>query len=186
MNKAIIITKEMLLGARDYIPLEDKESWASENAPKCFNRIAIAMDDDPMPDMYAVNTERKSRFLMAALVGLYFQQKYESDTQDSILMSVGCYDAWAGSHVINQIERMKHDSDAEVRARAFDLMFDYKDFEKRFSAHIMNLLTVQNDFVLRQSQYATAQTQQLPQLLEQLKALQDAREGGNEDGETVS
>lgn len=212
MSGKIELTKELMLGARDYIPLAEKEAWVAENAPKCFDQLAITADDEAMPPMFMVNTGLKSRYLMAALVRLYFRvdagedpstpalrasaqndnkvkntaqndkeekrsaQNDASET-DEWLMSVEEYDAWAGSHVFNQLERWKRDGD--LKFKAYDLLYDYKDLEKRFSAQISSLLAVQNDPVIRQAQQMTASVKELPVVLEQLKALQEE----NKDGE---
>ena len=73
METKIVITKEMMLAARDYVPLAEKEAWVAENAPKCFDKLAISADNEPLPPMYMVNTSLKSRYLMAALMRLYFR-----------------------------------------------------------------------------------------------------------------
>lgn len=176
----IEVTKEMLLGARDYLSLGIKEAWVRENAEKCFDRLAITADDEPMPPMYAVNGALKSRYLMAAFVAFYLRQDYEALKDDTALMSEEEYDRWAGSHVFNQIERWKRDSD--LRDKCYDLLYDYRDLEKRFTAQIVGLLTVQNDSVIRQNELTASQMKELPAVLEQLKELQKAREGEPEDG----
>lgn len=168
------ITREMMLKARDYIPLAEKEAWVQQCADRCFDRLAITVGEDQMPPMFSINTELKSRYLMAALVGLYFGARFESESGNENLMTASEYDAWAIKHPLNQIERWKHD--AELKNKCFDLLADYKDLEKRLSAHIGSLLTVQNDFVMRQNQYMDAQMKQMPELVEQLQMLQGKRE----------
>lgn len=172
----IEITKEILLAANSYVPLELKEAWAAGNAPKCFDKLSITADGEAMPPMYMVNTGLKSRYLMAALAKLYFGLEYEADAADEELMSIADYDKWAGSHVINQIDRWKRDPD--VKSKCFDILYDYRDLEKRFASQIGSLLNVQNDSVLRQSEYMAAQMKELPQVVEQLKGLQEARANG--------
>lgn len=175
MSVKIVITKELLEAARDYVPLAEKEAWVAENAPKCFDKLAITADDEPVPPMYMVNTGLKSRYLMAALIRLYFlDDTVIGDKGDPWSLPVEVYDAWAGSHVINQMERWKRDN--ELKFKAYDLLFDYKDLEKRFSAQIGSLLTVQNDSVIRQAEYTSSQMKELPAVLEQLKALQEKKD----------
>lgn len=179
MNGKIEITKELLSGARDYIPLAEKEAWAAEIAPRCFDQLSITADNNPMPPMYMVNMGLKSRYLMAALCTMYFGQKIENS--DDKLMTEEEYDTWAGSHVFNQMERMKRDS--ELKFKAFDLMYDYKDLEKRLSTQISSLLAVQNDFVIRMAQDTASQVKALPEVLDTLKALQEAKEDGKQPAE---
>ena len=178
MEGKILLTADMMEKARDYIPIAEKEAWAAENAPKCFDKLAITSDNDPMPPMYMVNTDLKSRYLMAALVKLYFGLDYDSDKSDEALISQTDYDCWARSHIFNQIERMKHDT--TWRFKAYDLLFDYKDLEKRFSTQISGLLGVQNDAVLRQTQQSAAMIKELPAVLEQLKALQEGKQNAEQ------
>ena len=170
MDAKIQITAVMMEKARDYIPLAVKEAWVAENAPKCFDKLAITADDEAMPPMYMVNTGLKSRYLMAALVGLYFNQDYTAEQDNPALMSVEDYDAWGAGHVMNQIERFKHDP--ALKFKAYDLVADYKDLEKRFSTQLAALMAVQNDFVIRQSQMTNNMVKELPALLEQLKEFQ--------------
>ncbi len=174
------ITKEALLAAADYVPLDVKEAWAAETAPKCFDKLAITADGEAVPPMYMVNTGLKSRYLMAALVRLYLRQEIEADEKDAALMSVDCYDAWASGHPLNQIERWKRDAD--LRDKCFDLLSDYKDLEKRFSAQIASLLAVQNDPVIRQSEMSRMMVKELPAVLEQLKELQAGEGKADDDG----
>ncbi len=176
----IEITREMLEQARDYVPLAEKEAWIDERADRCFNRLSVVAGDDPLPPMYMVNTGLKSRYLMGALAKLYFNAEFNAEVQDDGLMTVEEYDKWAGSHVINQIERWK--SDRELRNKCFDLISDYNDFTKFFNANISAMLMVQNDSVVRQSQYTTAQMAELPVLLSELQKLQEGKENGEQSG----
>lgn len=180
MSEKIEITKEMLAGARDYVPNAEKEAWVAENAAKCFDRLAITSDGEELPTMYMVNEGLRRRFLMTAFAEMYLKQDKEADERDEALMNDACFDRWAGSHVFNQLERLKRD--AELRDKVFDLLADFKDLEKRFSAQLAGLLAVQNDSVVRQSQYTAAQMKALPGLLEELKKLSDRK--GEADGKT--
>lgn len=178
MDNKKIITKEMMLNARDYLPLAQKEEWAQSCAEKCIDHLAITVGEEEMPPMYAVNTGLKSRYLMSALIGFYFNKEFDSDDAP---MSVASYDEWAEAHPLNQIERLK--ADASLRDKCFDLLSDYKDLEKRLASRIGSFLTVQNDPVLRQSQYTASQMKEIPALLEKLQALQKK---GELDGSTES
>lgn len=178
MNERIEITKEMLGKARDYVPLDEKETWVSRIAEKCFSRLQITHGDEPLPPMYMVNVGLKNRYMMAALAKMYFGVRYAQDMDDPDKMSVEGYDLWAGSHVLGQIDRWKHD--AELRDKCYDLLADYKDLDKMLATQINGLLNVQNDSVVRQAQYTAAQMKDLPNLLKQLKEIQEGREHGDE------
>ena len=180
-EKRMEITKQRLEYARTYVPLREKEAWVAENAEKCFDRLSITSGDDEMPPMYQINTGLKSRYLMQALAVLYFGGSQYSDEKDPAMMSEQGYDDWAGSHLFNQLERLKRDP--EIRDKCFDLLTDFRDLEKRFSAQLNSLLAVQNDPVMRQSVYAAAQMKSLPDILAQIRAMQNGEE--NDGGESA-
>ena len=175
MSKRIELTKEMMEAARDYLPNAVKESWVADNAPKCFDKLSItAADGEPAPPMYMLNTGLKARYLMGAFIGLYLSIDYEAESEENgALMTEADYDKWAGSHVLNQVERWKRE--ASLRDKCYDMLADFKDLEKRMSTQINSLLNVMNDTVMRQNDYMSAQLKELPQLLEQLQDLQDRK-----------
>lgn len=176
-----IVTKEMIQEAKDYTTNAFKEAWCKDIAPRCFDRLAITADDEPMPPMYMVNEGLKKRYLMTAFVKGYLMRAYEPDKNDDMLMSEKDYDAWAGGHVFCQLERLKKDKD--ICDKCYDILYDYREMEKRLSAQISGLLNAQNDFVQRQSQLMTAQLKELPQVREQLEELIKRREkDGAENG----
>lgn len=178
----IEITKEMLLAARDYVPIEEKEQWAAETAQKCFDRLAITADDEPVPPMYMLNYGLKSRYLAAVLAEKYLNADYEADEKDTGLMSVAEYDKWAGGHVLNQIERWKRDND--VRDKCFDILADYKELSKHLSVQIEGMLRVQNDELIRQNEYTKTMYAELPKVIADLQELQ--RKAGVVNGDTKS
>ena len=180
-NGVVEITREMLTAARDYVPLSEKEAWAAESAAKCFDRLEITAGGERLPAMYAVNSSRRSRYLMGALAGLYFGVSFDAEEGDPALMREDCYDAWAGGHVLNQLERWKRDP--EARNKCFDLAADFKDLEKRFSAQLMNLLNVQNDPVARQNELTAAAVRELPGVLGEIRALRGNSEFGVRNSE---
>lgn len=175
---SIEITKEMLLAAKDYIPIAQKGEWVSDVAEMCFERYSITYGDQQFPPMYGVNTELKSRFLMGFFIRHYLGIKEGNESNEPWLMPEDEYDKWAASHVFGQLDRWKHD--AEVRDKCFDLLADYKDLEKRLSSRISGLLAVQNDFLVRSSQDLSTQMQALPSIL---KALEEMKQGDGENAE---
>ena len=176
----IEITREMLLAANDYVPNAEKIEWVNTVADRCFDRLAIKVDEENMPPMYMVNYALKSRYLMAALVSLYLHGEFAAEADDELLMSEADFDKWAGGHALCQIDRWKRD--AELRDKCFDLLYDYHDLEKRLSTQINGLLAAQNDYVVRQSQQmANAAMNDLPKILDLLKELQDKAEAQEAD-----
>lgn len=146
------LTREKLLSMRDYVPLTEKMQFVAEAADGCFDRMELKIsggaDSLPMPPMYKDNTSIKSRMLMGAFVKLYLEEAFETDGENPWLMSVPDYDRFCGSHIFNQIERMKAEG-GEVRDKAFDVLSDWRDLEKRFNTEVYNLMQVMNEPVSR-------------------------------------
>ena len=172
------LTKEIMESARDYLTLAEKCAWVDAVAPHCIDamKITIGEDNQPMPDMFIISHDRKSRFLMTALVMIYMGISIPDmdDKPITDCMSAEDYDVYAGAHIINQIERMK--SDAKLRSKCFDLLADYKDLTKRLSMQIEGLVAVQNDSVVRQSMAMVDEMTKLPALLDELKKYADEKE----------
>lgn len=171
-----VVTKEQLLGARTYLPLEEKTAFL-ERADRCFDRMSVTLGDEAMPPMFKENCALKTRYLAAALA-VYLRIPYDSEEDDAMLMSEADCDKLGESHVVMQIERFKRDKDEVVRNAAYDLLSDYFRLEKAFDAEIKALLAVQNDTVIRQSQMNQAAMAELPALLEQFKSLQETKGEG--------
>lgn len=168
------VTRERMEAARDYMPLKEKEAWLDKVAAHCMDVLKIRVEDADMPDMYMANSGKKSRFLMAALLGYYFG---EADVKPDELMDYEQYDRYAGSHIVSQIERWK--SDLSLRNKCYDLLSDWRDLTMRLGCTISGLLEVQNDTVLRQNMAMNDEMAKLPGLMEELRKLGEAREKTN-------
>lgn len=135
----------------DYVPLREKMQFVKEAADLCFDRIEIKIDGGlesmPMPPLYKENTAIKSRVLMAAYAKLYLSEPYEFE-KNQWLMTEQEYDRFASSHIMNQLERLKR-CDGEVRDKAFDVISDMRDLEKRLNTEIYGLTQVMNEPVTR-------------------------------------
>lgn len=138
-----VITKEIMSGASTYVPLALKTSAAQEIAQASIEKIELNRGE--VPPRYIENPMTKARCLMGVLLCLYLHIDYGDG--DNLNMPLETYDEYAGAHLLNQIERMK--SDALFRDKAFDLLADYRDFEKRVNCEIYTVLGVRNDTVAR-------------------------------------
>lgn len=156
----IQITKEKLVQMRDYVPLREKIQFVTEAADLCFDRVELKIDGGlesmPMPPLYKENTAIKSRVLMAAYAKLYLSELYEFE-QNPWLMTEAEYDRFAASHIMNQIERLKR-YDGEVRDKAFDVISDMRDLEKRLNTEVYGLTQVMNEPVTRITMAVQSQT----------------------------
>lgn len=162
---AIIITPEDIKKANSYIEITKKEALARLMANICIEEVKTK---NGTPPMYRENRMRRSQFMMGVLASLYFNKpvdvqkaevknkKGKKDIQDvPCLMGFDMYDEWAGSHVINQMERLKHckvglgtpkGASKTVGDKVFDILYDYKGFETMLCAAIKDKLCELNDF----------------------------------------
>ena len=141
------LDEKMFEKAVAYVPLLKKVQFTDECAAKCFDRMELKLDSGETIPYYKENVERRTRYLMGALVVLYLGQKIEPVEDEVYLLSADDYDRWAGGHVLNQIERRK--ARPETRDKAFDLLSDYRELEKMFKTEIYSLLQAMNDPVSR-------------------------------------
>lgn len=144
-----IITKEIIKNARDYLPIGNKEVFANLIAEKCGVPCTTAEDaqngkaDLAIPPLYRENYHKKQLLLMCFFLQFYLQlpvsekEPFNDET----------YDYYAGSHIFEQLERMKQDK--EVKDKVYDLMADYKDFKKHVESAIFQKLSDKNDTLTR-------------------------------------
>ena len=146
-----VITEEMLRKARDYVPAREKEVFCSAAAQNCFDKLSVRASingsEVEMPPMYGENGVIRSRYLLSALLRLYFRVDYEPVEADGFILSLDDYDRWAARHPLNTIERMK--SKAALKDKAFDLLADYRELERLLNNEIRKLAAAYNDTVSR-------------------------------------
>lgn len=172
------ITREQMLKARTYLPLVEKNALL-ERADRCFDRLAIKSEGEPMPPMWKENSGLRARYLMVALAS-YFPLPFRHEGDDPLLMTAEDFDRFGESHLLMQIERFKKDE--ATRDKAYDLLFDYRSLERCFDREIRALLDVQNDAVIRQAQMTWTALGELPGLMEQLRAMQEGKKEAGENG----
>jgi hypothetical protein len=150
MESRFEITEEMMRKAQTYTPIALKEQVARIAAPGCvkrlydfdFDRLAYLEEKDDLPTtmpMYGEDTSYKSRVVMGMVLHFYLG----IEVGDDLAIRNDVYDKYAESHVINQIERYK--TNAEFKSKAFDMLADIRDFERRLNCAVYNLLQVKND-----------------------------------------
>lgn len=144
------LTEDMMRNAKSYLSLTAKEAIVQTVLPGCVKRIfdydyekneyRSAEDDLPttMP-MYGEDTEFKSRVVMGTVLHYYLGV----DIGENLSITGEQYDLYAGSHVLNQIERYK--ATPEFKSKAFDMLADIRDFEKRLNCAVYSLLQLKND-----------------------------------------
>ena len=155
------LTEEDVANAHDYVPLFVKMKFIGDVSTRCFDTLDITASNgngahtNPLPPCYKVNTDRKSRYLMAAFVALYLGKDFkreqekteENPNPDNWLMAIDEYDFYAGGHIFEQLNRMKNNT--EIRDKCFDIQADYSDLKYRLESDIKGLLAAMNDSASR-------------------------------------
>ena len=144
------ITEDMMRKAESYLSLSAKEAIVQTVLPGCVKRIfdydyekaAYQTKEDDLPTtmpMYGEDTAFKSRVVLGTVLHFYLG----IDIGENLSIEPDVYDLYAGSHVMNQIERFK--ANPELKSKAFDMLADIRDFEKRLNCAVYSLLQLKND-----------------------------------------
>ena len=177
VRETYVVTEEAMESVNTYLPIRIKTELVDQIADKCIlpSQITASIDGEEMtmPTMYREDSNKKSRYLMGIFVRLYLCGTFESgDDKDIWLIPEDEYDKWAGGHIFNQIERFKQN--AKFKNTCFDMMSDYKDFEKRLNVEVYSFLNAMNDDVARQlaAMQASVTPDSMEAIMEQVEKLQ--------------
>ena len=177
VRETYVVTEEAMEAVNTYLPIRIKTELVDQIADKCIlpSQITASIDGEEMtmPTMYREDSNKKSRYLMGVFVRLYLCGTFESgDDKDIWLIPEDEYDKWAGGHIFNQIERFKQNP--KFKNTCFDMMSDYKDFEKRLNVEVYSLLNAMNDDVARQlaAMQASVTPDSMEAIMEQVEKLQ--------------
>lgn len=144
------LTEDMMRKAESYLSLSAKEAIVQTVLPGCVKRIfdydyekdAYQTKEDDLPTtmpMYGEDTAFKSRVVMGTVLHFYLG----IDIGENLSIEPEVYDLYAGSHIMNQIERYK--ANPELKSKSFDMLADIRDFEKRLNCAVYSLLQLKND-----------------------------------------
>ena len=180
MENRFEITKEMLMKARDYLTLNEKEAIALMIAPACVKKIwdynyeesRYYEEKDLLPEQVPIWGEDQAA-KSAAFIGAVMFFSFGEDIGDNILISSEAYDKYAGSHVFNQIERFKS---TEYREKAFDIISDYREMERHLNSAIYSVLRELNDPVKRFME-AFGTMGSIEGIQEAVKSIEEAKDG---------
>ena len=173
MDDRYKVTPEIIDKANAYLPLGLKAALAKGISFFCVNVVRYDGKKDqaedskmenrfPVPVRYEENAIERTKYLMSVFLRYYLGVEYNLQSEIEIdpkkenihlcipdlLISDADYDRFAGSFVFNQIKRLKKTS-VDLQDKAFDLLSDFKDFEKRLGVEINNLIQRKNDPVNR-------------------------------------
>lgn len=143
----ITLTKEIVEKANDYIPIERKHVWCRNVAAACVSKVTVTGNGAEnnaftLPDRWEENTMARQMAMASALAQNYLGIYSEED-----VLQAKDYDEIMGSHLINQLERMK--SDRDVRDKVFNILYDYNELKKMLNTDIYSRLGHLNDTLSR-------------------------------------
>lgn len=154
----IMLTAEDIEKAESYIPIEKKKAMAELMTTFCVEEYADPNDGRvvKLPPQYRENRMSRQMFLMGVLAEMYLKKEYRYqkihymagdevvEKEVPLFMDADDYNDWAGSHVLNQLERMKKRRDA-LADKVYDLMGDFKLFENMLLGAIRDEVSARND-----------------------------------------
>ena len=155
---AIILTKEDIQNARTYMPITMKRVLTRQVAVWCVDEEKGEPGAEA-PPLFRENRERRQLFLYGLLARWYLQKDFACGTADLVkdgavveqevdyYMAPADYDEWAGSHVMNQLERLKRDKD--IADRIYDLLYDFRALEALSYGAVKDELARKNDLCER-------------------------------------
>lgn len=147
-----VITAENVKNGCAYVPIMEKERIVGTIAEHCLEAVQIAVQlgngkQNAVPALFRPNYGLKQRFILGILLKRYLNCEFQPCESTEYLMSADEYDRWAEHHPISTLERLKAEKD--IRDKVYDLLYDYKELEKRLTAAIYDECQMQNDAVIR-------------------------------------
>jgi len=143
-EEKFVLTAAHIQNAKAYIPLDEKCDLAKEIAKRC---VVISEDEgESVLEILSLPIKKedialKQLCLMNVLVTAYLNLPVKNPfTQKE-------FDYYAGSHLMNQIERFKGNYD--LKDKIYDMICDYKEFKKIVDTEIYNEKSTYNDSVSR-------------------------------------
>lgn len=155
----IELTEEMILAANDYVPMLEKYEMAQAIAQECTARAKMNMQREDgtvksLPDRVQEMQLKTNMYLMGVLAKHYLKIPYEGmddmmgdNKYYGLQMPLNIYDQFAASHVMNQLEQMK--THRAVKDKVYNILYDYRKFQRMLNAEIEIVVGHQNDVVWR-------------------------------------
>ena len=140
------ITEAIIRAASDYIPFDEKRKIVEDQAPACLIAADKGIDEIatetqlPIPQFHKECSGAKQYFLMYYFLTRYLHVEIDANGE----WSIEEYDYYASSHIFNQLERFKS-SEAEIKNKVFDILFDYKQLKSMLEVEIYNLKEARNN-----------------------------------------
>lgn len=156
MVKFVALDAEDVRKADTYIPISVKHKAIQILAAGCVEKVSLELDAGekgvrPMPPRWQENVLGK-RLVMAYVLASLYLHKIDGEelfNKDSPKFSFSERQFDIFSQAYFNLEQFKRHNDPEIRSRAFEILADYRDFEKMLNAEIYNTLQSRNDLLSR-------------------------------------
>ena len=196
MAKEIVIREKDIEQARDYMPVAIKEQVARLLAALCIEEVPnpASSKAQPLPDLVRENRRMRQQCLYGVFAQWYMNKSeelqmfayYDRDGEKheekaNYCMDADATDKWAGSHVFNQMERLKR-SKTYISEKTYNIMYDYKMFENMLLGAISDEIRGRNDPALRMVQLMNMQAtpEDIKKVVDAMEAYKSTRESETE------
>lgn len=188
MALTIKIEEKDIEQASSFVPVSQKYVVAALAAKICVETVPKKQNPWPeAPDRFRENRMLRHMVMMGILAKFYLNKEFEpaeisygvkgkkrQQSQVDFMMDGQTYDEWAGSHVINQLERLKKSKERATADKVFDILYDYKAFENMVFGAIRDELELRNDVCGRLGALLSVQVTpaDMQRLIEEVKAME--------------
>lgn len=197
MALTIKIEEKDIEQASSFVSVSQKYVVATLAAKICVEAVPKKQNPWPAaPDRFRENRMLRHMVMMGILAKFYLKKEFEpaqisygvkgkkrQQSQVDFMMDGQTYDEWAGSHVINQLERLKKGKDHAIGDKVFDILYDYKAFENMVLGAIRDELELRNDVCGRLGALLSVQVTpaDMQKIIEEVKAMDGSAPKGEQD-----
>lgn len=163
---AITITKEDIEQANTFLPIEIKAILSQTIAELSLDKVEMKTDaDEALPPMWKERRGTKELMLMGVFCRAYLNKDFKcnqipardaktgelTETECDYFMTSEVYNEWAGSHIFNQLDKLKKDK--SIADKVYDILDDFYAFRNMVNGEIRDMVEEKNDVVGRLSQF---------------------------------
>lgn len=187
---AITITAQDIEQADSYLTIEVKTLLAQAIAGLAIEKVEMVTDTgEALPPMWKERRGTKELMLMGIFCRAYLKKDFAcnqipvrdaktgelSETECDYFMTSEAYNEWAGSHVFNQLDKLKKDK--SIADKVYDILDDFHSFRNMVNGEIRDMVDEKNDIVGRLSEYMKVATLEAMKNADVLKkALEKSKE----------
>lgn len=166
---AITITAQDIEQANSFLAIEVKASLSQTIAELAIEKVEMKTDaNEALPPMWKERRGTKELMLMGIFCRAYLNKDFKCnqipvrdaktgeliDTDCDYFMTSEAYNEWAGSHIFNQLDKLKKDK--SIADKVYDILDDFYAFRNMVNGEIRDIVEEKNDVVGRLSSFMKA------------------------------